>query len=181
MKTLQKIGLCCLALCTGYAGYAAAQWKDWDYDLEQEKKPWAELQAQLPKYPNPENLRRFDMGAVTSNAYFVDAASVSVGDDGVVRYTLLIRTGGGATNVSFEGIRCENRQIRVYAFGHPGAQWSRARNSEWRPIVPLEVNGHHHVLAKDYFCTFGWTPGPQPLRVIQSALKSGPIRDNSPP
>ncbi|HTE13838.1 MAG TPA: CNP1-like family protein, partial [Burkholderiales bacterium] len=83
---------------------AMAQWKDWDYELDQEKKPWEELQAKLPSYPKPENLLKFDIGSNTANSYFVDAASVSVGEDGVVRYTLVIKTGGGATNVSFEGI-----------------------------------------------------------------------------
>ena len=184
MKILQKIGLWCFALCAGYAGfagYATAQWKDWDYDLEQEKKSWTELQARLPGYPKPENLRRIDMGAATANSYFVDAASVSVGEDGVVRYTLLIRAGGGATNVSFEGIRCENRQVRLYAFGRQGAEWSRARNSEWRAIEARNVNGHHYTLAKDYFCSYGWTSTPHPLRQIQSTLRTGPVRDNSPP
>ena len=170
-------GVVCLVL---WACHATAQWKDWDYELEQEKKPWTELQAQLPKYPSPENLRRIEMGAVAANAFFVDGASVSVGDDGVVRYPMLIRTSGGAANVSFEGIRCDSRQARVYAFGHPGAQWSRARSADWRPIVALEMNGYQHALASQYFCTFGWNSTPYPLRQIQSALKTGPIRYDSP-
>ena len=32
--------------------------------------------------------------------------------DGVVRYTLVTRTAGGATNVTYEGIRCEGRGHR---------------------------------------------------------------------
>ena len=75
---------------------ASAQWKDWDYDLDQEKKPWEELQAQLPPYPKNENLLKFDTGSNTSNSYFVDATSVSVGEDHVVRYTLVVKTSGGA-------------------------------------------------------------------------------------
>ena len=38
---------------------AAAQWKDWDYDLDQEKKPWDEMHTQLPPYPKAENLLRY--------------------------------------------------------------------------------------------------------------------------
>lgn len=154
----------------------AAQWKDWDYDLDQEKKPWEELQAQLPPYPKPENLLRFDLGANTANRYFVDASSVSVGEDGVVRYTLVIRAGGGASNVSFEGIRCKTREVRVYAFGHPGAQWARARNAGWRAVEPREVNGYHYALLRDYFCWTSSRTSTLPLKSILNNLKNGPQR-----
>lgn len=152
---------------------ASAQWKDWDYDLDQEKKPWAELQTQLPPYPKPENLLRFDTGTNTSNQYFVDAASISIGEDKVVRYSLVVRTGGGATNVSFEGIRCDAAQLRVYAFGHPGTQWSRARDVNWRAIEYREVNGHHNTLFRNFMCTQSRNREAANLRDIVAALKRG--------
>ena len=150
------------------------QWKEWDYELDQEKKTWDEMQAQLPPYPKPENLLRFDIGSNTANRYFVDASSVSVGEDGVVRYTLVIRSGGGANNVSFEGIRCNSREVRVYAFGHPGSQWTRARNAGWRAIQPSEINGYHYALHRDYFC---WTSSRKetlPVKQILTNLRNGP-------
>lgn len=157
---------------------AAAQWKDWDYQLDQEKKPWSELQQQLPPYPKPENLIKFDIGTNSANQFFIDAPSLSVGDDGVVRYTLMVKAGGGATNVSFEGLRCETRQVRVYAFGHPGNQWSRARDQEWREVRPREINGYHQALLRDYFCTqtVYSKPAPYKLQDILGTLKRGPAR-----
>jgi hypothetical protein len=152
----------------------AAQWKDWDYQLDQEKKPWDELQTQLPPYPKPENLLKFNIGSNTANSYFVDAASVSVSEDGVVRYTLVIKTGGGATNVSFEGIRCDGRAVRVYAFGHPNSQWSRARDSNWRDIQPREINGYHYALHRDYYCWTSSRKAAFSLQQILTNLKSGP-------
>jgi hypothetical protein len=158
---------------------ATAQWKDWDYELDQEKRPWEELQTQLPPYPKPENLLKFDIGSNTSNSYFVDANSISVSEDGVVRYTLVIRTGGGATNVSFEGIRCESRQVRIYAFGHPNRQWSRARNPGWREIEPRDINGYHNALYRDYYCTTASTfisrrTYASPLKQIIATFKAPP-------
>ena len=155
---------------------AVAQWKDWDYDLDQEKKPWAELQTQLPPYPKPENLLRFDTGTNTSNNYFVDAPSISIGEDKVVRYTLVVKTGGGATNVSFEGIRCDAAQLRVYAFGHPGTQWSRARDVSWRAIEYREVNGHHNTLYRNFMCTQTRNREAANPRDIVAALKRGEAR-----
>ena len=46
---------------------AQAQWKDWDYDLDQEVKPWVELQEQLPAYPKEENLLEFSSGVNSPN------------------------------------------------------------------------------------------------------------------
>jgi hypothetical protein len=152
-----------------------AQWKDWDYELDQEKKPWSEMQAQLPPYPQTANLIAFDIGSNTANRYYVDGPSLSVGEDGVVRYTLVIKSGGGAMNVTFEGIRCDARQVRVYAFGHPGSQWSRARESQWRDIRPREINGHHYALQRDYFCTMAAFSqrGANKVPEILKALKRG--------
>ena len=171
-----------MVLALSFALPAAAQWKDWDYELDQEKKPWTELQAQLPAYPKPENLMKFDLGSNSAHQYFVDGLSLSVGEDGVVRYTLVIKTSGGATNVSFEGIRCDNSRVRIYAFGHQGNQWTRARNSEWRDIRPSEINGYHYALLKDYYCTAATvsTREARKLPEIINVLKRGPDRYQRP-
>ena len=60
----------------------------------------------LPEYPKPENYLQLQVSATTSFDFFVDAKSVSVGSDGVVRYSLIAKSPGGALNTSFEGIRC---------------------------------------------------------------------------
>lgn len=131
---------------------AAAQSEGWDYDFDQEKKPWVELQAQIPPYPKPENLIEFEAGAASPHRFYIDANSISVGGDGTVRYTLVIRTAGGATNVSFEGMRCETREQKYYATGRSGGSWTRARKPLWRYIEYQEVNQYHWVLYKDFFC-----------------------------
>ncbi|MCW5605336.1 MAG: hypothetical protein KIT18_12415, partial [Burkholderiales bacterium] len=105
MRDSSPCGLVCGLLAALVSVPAAGQWAGWDYDFDQEKKPWAEIVTQIPAYPKSENLLPFDAGSATSHRFFIDAASISVGEDGVIRYTLMIRTAGGATNVSFEGIR----------------------------------------------------------------------------
>jgi len=157
-----------------FAVPAASQWKEWDYDLDQEKKSWQELQAQIPQYPKPENLLKFDAGAGTSNAFFVDANSISIGDDGVVRYTLMVKSSGGATNVSFEGIRCDTQELKVYAFGRPSSEWSRARDTRWRRIEYREINNHHFTLYREYFCPSRKTIATQ--KQILQLLKYGSTR-----
>ena len=152
--------LACL-LATG----AAAQWWLFESDFDDERKQWKEIEAQLPAYPKAENLLAIYAGAATPHKFFVDAPSISVGEDGVVRYSLIVKTAGGATNVSFEGIRCDMRQQKLYAIGHANGAWTRARNPEWRRIENQEVNRHHNLLYAEYLC-----PDKAPVKTAQQAI-----------
>ena len=114
-----------------------------------------EVQAPLPDFPKPENNLPFQVSATTPFLFFVDAKSVSVGKDGVVRYSLIAKSPGSALNVSFEGIRCSDAQFRVYAFGRPDNTWSEARNSQWQRIPADARNAQRAVLYRDFFCRAG--------------------------
>jgi hypothetical protein len=152
--------------------WAAAQGFFWfERDYEEGKKTWKEIEAQIPPYPKAENLIPFETSAA-GHQFFIDAPSVSVGDDGVVRYTLLVKTAGGAVNVSFEGMRCETQEQKYYAIGHAGGAWSRARDPQWRRIDLKESNRQHGVLYVDYFCN-GSVPVKSARNAID-ALKYGP-------
>jgi hypothetical protein len=83
---------------------AYAEWGQFDFEFESDK-PWVELSAQLPPYPKAENLAEFNVSSATRNRHFVDTESISVGEDKVVRYAVVIEAAGGARYVSFEGMR----------------------------------------------------------------------------
>lgn len=121
----------------------------------EETTPWQELEVELPTFPRPGNLREFYVSAVASNTFLIDANTLAVGSDGVVRYALVVRTAGGAENISFEGMRCSDLSWKLYATGSRDGQWSKARLSEWRPIENKPINRHHAALSRDYFCPNG--------------------------
>lgn len=131
---------------------ALCQAADFDADFDEEKKAWKEIEAKIPAYPKPENLLPFYVSPTTRHRYLVDGASVSVGEDDVVRYALVVKTEGGATNVSYEGIRCATRERRLYAFGRPDHTWSRARNAKWERIEQAAQSQHQWILYSDFFC-----------------------------
>lgn len=106
----------------------------------------------LPKPPEAANLIEFDVSATATFRFFVDAASISVGPDGVVRYTLVARSPSGAQNVSYEGIRCKSYAVKVFAGARPDGTWVPRQNSEWREIEPKTVQRWHNALAREYFC-----------------------------
>lgn len=144
--------LAALAMIAALTVSAQEKWYQWDVDFDEDKKPWKEIEAKIPSYPRSEALLAFEGGGASPHRFFIDSRSLSIGEDGVVRYTLVIKTAGGATNVSFEGIRCEMRQQKVYAVGQADGSWARARNPQWRRILIQGVNRHHGVLFQDYLC-----------------------------
>ncbi len=143
-----------LVCCTLLPAAAGAQPRP-DMEEEAGAKAWVELEVKPPAYPQPANLMPFEAGAASSNRFFIDAQSIAIGSDGVVRYTLVIKGSGGGENVSYEGIRCETREQKYYAFGRRGGTWSDARSGEWRRIEYKDINRQHGVLYADYFC-FDW-------------------------
>lgn len=138
-------------------------------DLEDEDantKLWRELEVKLPPYPGSGNIIAFDVSAASSNRFYIDPESISVGSDGVVRYTVVVRSPGGAENISYEGIRCETREQKYYAFGRRDGTWANARSGEWRYIEYKDINRQHGVLYIDYFCPDKKKPVGSPKDII---------------
>lgn len=163
MNQRYRLALACFVLAlAGSALPAAARStggligadKEIDY-VEEEKADWLEAETPLPPPPVAASLQPIYVSAAASNQYLIDMGSLSVGSDGVVRYVLVVRTAGGAQNVSFEGIRCAEDTWKMYATGAADGQWQKARISEWRPIENKPVNRHHAALSRDYFCPGG--------------------------
>lgn len=127
---------------------------------------WKESEVVMPPPVEESRLRAFYVSAATPNAFFVDEASLAVGDDGVVRFTLVVRTPGGAQNVTFEGIRCATGERRLYATGRADGSWVPARNDAWQPISDNTYNRPRAALAQDYLCD-----GPAAPRSRQHALQ----------
>lgn len=139
-----------LALALGAAALVRA-----DFEEDYESKKWQEMEVQLPAAPRPENLLPFNVSAASANQFFIDGATLSVGSDGVVRYVLVIISPQGARNVTFEGMRCESREYRIYASGRLDGSWSKARKNEWVRIQEEYANRYHAALFLDYFCPVG--------------------------
>lgn len=124
------------------------------FDNEYEEKPWAEIEVQLPAFPEPINLIPFQVGAMADNKYLIDGNSLSVGSDGVLRFTLVVISSAGAQNITYEGLRCATAERRFYAYGRSDKTWSKARSNQWGKIQG-STNHHHVELYSNYFCTVG--------------------------
>jgi len=149
------------------------KWANFEYAFDDTAK-WQELQHQLPPYPKPENFIPITLGARSSNQFFVDYASLSASEDGVVRYSMVVKSPSGAETTSFEGMRCTTGERKLYAFGRndgkSGGEWARNRYAKWEPIQGRSLNDFRRELFYHYFCT---VEGAVRLPNIQHNLKSG--------
>ena len=123
-------------------------------DIEETVVP-TELDVEPPSFPRDENLREIYVSPNATNRYLIDASTLAVGSDRIVRYTLVVQAAGGARNITFEGMQCKAREWRLYATGRNDGTWSKARISEWRPIENKPVNRHHAALSREFFCPQG--------------------------
>jgi CNP1-like family protein len=119
-------------------------------------RPWDVQKGLLPPYPKRGDLIPIYVGSTRPFAYSVDRSSVSVGPDGIVRYTLVARSPSGAMNVSYEGLRCQSYESRVYAFGRDDGNWVQARNVQWSKYSRYGTD-LHIILADDFFCSVDGT------------------------
>ena len=142
-----------------------------DFDGDYETKAWSEIEVQLPSSPVSASLLQFKVGAVVDKRFFVDMNAVSVGSDGVVRYSLVVLADGGGRNVSYEGMRCLTGERRFYAFGRADGTWSKARGNQWVRILG-DSNNHHVELFSSYFCPSGAATMPT-LEDVRAALLRG--------
>jgi hypothetical protein len=115
---------------------------------------WKEDKVEtLPALPQAQDLLTFDVSQNTPLQFAIDAKSLSVGTDGVVRYTVVVTSPSGAHNVNYEGIRCDTYEWRLYAglnADHDG--WDRTVANDWTRIENGELNAYRAALYQDYFC-----------------------------
>lgn len=148
----------------GAAAAASAQFSDPDPD-------WKEVEAPPPPALRTQGLIALDIPG-SSLRFGVDPASVSVGNDGVVRYVVVASSPTGAVNGIYEGIRCSTGEMRVYARHNPDRGWVRSGNSEWQPLHTSTNFRYSLYIARNGACVGHSSNGPaaQIVRDLQAPI-----------
>jgi hypothetical protein len=116
-----------------------------------EGREWKEDDTTLPALPTEAGLIEVDVTDASRNRYFIDTASLVVGDDSVTRLTLVVGHRNGRQTVTHEGFRCLTGEYRLYGIGN-GEGWDAPRQSPWRPVP---VTGYRNVrveLLRNILC-----------------------------
>jgi len=120
---------------------------------------WKEGSSSLPAYPQDSDLLEVAGPPTHRNyQYLIDGKTLSVGEDDVVRYSIVIRSPNGADNVMFDGIHCTNRQIKNYAYGSTDMDGNKKfierQSASWKLSPTSGVTGYAPILMSNYFCNF---------------------------
>ncbi|WP_094781590.1 CNP1-like family protein [Paraburkholderia ribeironis] len=118
------------------------------------KSNWVENTVDtLPPLPQDSTLLPFEVSGNTPLQFAIDRNSLTVGTDGVVRYTVVVTSPSGARNINYEGIRCDTYEWRLYAglnADHDG--WDRTVANDFTRIENGALNAYHAALYQDYLC-----------------------------
>lgn len=129
----------------------------------------------LPAPPQADNLLRYTVGPGSTMTFAVDAKSISVGDDQIVRYSSVITSSSGVTNISYEGIRCKTTERKLYATGRPDGSWNNVAQPEWRRISAVGANSYQATLMKEFFCD-GESIAGKPSAMVDRLRRKKPLR-----
>lgn len=137
---------------------------------------WQEQEVSIPGLPGSDAWFAFDARTLSAHRYFIDLASLSVGNDGVVRYVLLVESEAGVRNIRFEGMRCSTREWRLYATARRDGSWVKSRNETWEKLRDGASGRHRVTLFADYFCPGGVIA--RDVRELEAAFRQGGHPDN---
>lgn len=147
MKAAAALALLALAACSVDSERFRSDWEEQNAGKLAKERDSGEIV--VPPALRRGDLVEFKVSASSDFRFFVDASSVGVSRDGMVRYVLLARSPAGAENVTYEAMNCRGSEYRVYAAGRPDGSWERLE-VPWRALGPrARAQG---VLAAEYFC-----------------------------
>jgi hypothetical protein len=138
---------------------------------------FVEVVPAFPAAPKPEDLRQFFVSSATRFKFSIDLASLSIGTDKVIHYTLIAQSDQGAKNISFEGMRCDARTFKVYGYLAASGTFRASVDPVWQRIDEAEANRQRASLYKDYFCSNGRAAS---VADLVRSLKSNPYTQLGP-
>jgi len=164
---------CLLALVTPVAAGFDETSPGWSPRTFVEPDPWQEQQEALPAYPEQDRLLDVDIntGGQPYRVY-IDPDSLTMGEDQVARYSVVIISSSGVWNVSYEGLHCGAREYRRYAYGIDG-QWQPLDDTTWRPVSGAGMNRYREIFYNTYMC-----PPTESFRTARQVLRK--LRSTSP-
>lgn len=136
-----------------------------------EPAPWQEADVRLPDAVNLDRVVTFELTRPASLVFGIEADSLRIDTDGVVRYAFVARSSSGAVNVLFEGMRCQTAEVKLYAHWDKGSGWTPVVASEWKPLSFQGPTRRAMQMARGGVCAQSMPNGSPAL--ILSTLRNG--------
>lgn len=135
----------------------------------EEQAEWKEQETVLPAYPKPDDLLALESSLFDGRyEYLIDTASIVVGEDGITRYSVVIRKPGGKRqHVIHEGLYCDADASRIYGMASGGAL--REQKSDWQALPKSGAYVYRRELHESYLCS--QEGGPLKAEDVQARLR----------
>ena len=112
-----------------------------------------EMKVSIPPYPKDADLIKIPFNQSDARLhYFLDAATLTVGKDGIVNYTLVARSNSGAKNVAFERMHCSNTEYKVVAYATSKGAFRPVRKQRWQKVRESTNRRFRLDLWEFYLC-----------------------------
>ncbi len=136
---------------------------------------WKEQQVGLPTFPEDANLLEFSVDRPGDPfRYFIDGSTLARGEDGVIRYVLVVESRRGARNIFFEGMHCGTRDYKTYAYGMRDGRFSLIENPPWREVRNTDATKFRDDLMDFYLCEAGLANTPEDAI---AAIEAGGLKE----
>jgi len=134
-------------------------------------EPWQEAQSTPPAVFSTDQLQAFEVSKDAALSYGIDPKTLTVGNDGVVRYVLVARSANGALNVLYQGIRCQTAQVKTYGRWNNQSSWNTSPKDDWQELSFRGASRPAMLLARGGVCD-GRTITGNPQKILNT-LKNG--------
>jgi hypothetical protein len=139
----------------------------------EEAEPWREAEVTPPAAFSIDQLQTFEVMQGSSLSYGIDPKTLSVGEDGVVRYVLVARSTSGALNVLYQGIRCQTGEAKTYGRWDNQSSWNTGRSDDWQQLSFKGPTRPAMMLARAGICE-GRTITGNPQKILNTLKKGRP-------
>ena len=139
---------------------------------------WREVEAPPPPAVKVDGLIPLEIPG-SALRFGVDPASVSLGEDGIVRYVVVATSASGAVNAMYEAIRCNTAEAKVYARYNPGSGWTVAKDALWRSLHESQPWRHSLLIARTGACV-GHAPNRSATQIVRDLRTTGASKFDRP-
>lgn len=163
-----KLGLTGIALLL--AGNVLARTQAINNTNVPDAQPWQEDQGPVvaPAFTR-DHLLPLDMPPHVTLKAWIDPDTLTLGKDGVVRYVVVMTNISGTSMASYEGIRCETREVKTYARQSSSGEWRPLAEPVWRSLNATMPSHHALAFAQQAACKEALSSRSE----IIDAMKSG--------
>jgi hypothetical protein len=167
-RWLRASVVCAAALCSALA---SAQ-------LAATNPDWKEADAPAAPAFDVKRLVPFEVSSSSPLQWGFDPQTMTIAQDGIVRYVVVAQSPSGVMNAMFEAIRCTTGEWKTYARFNQSSGWSTAPDPQWQSLRG-GPSPHAARLASQGACT-GNVAAQSVQEIVQSVRQpaKGAKREN---